>query len=164
MTPVRPIVALALGVVCAGLAWQHWGGGEERVVRERLLALAGKANSTVPVGIASVLQGADIGGYFTEDVVLELGEETTPIVGRATLVGMATRLQRRTSAFRLRFDDIGVRLRPDGTTADVTLTVSSILRDGAAGESTDAREFNLTMTRAAGTWRIARATAVDTLR
>ena len=137
-------------------------------MRQRLDALTVAVNTTVPDGLGTLAHAADIGGYFTEDVVVDLGEDSAPIVGRATLVGMARRLQRRTAAFRLRFDDIGVRLREEGSAADVTLTASSTLREagesGEAGESTDARELRLAMTKASGNWRISRITAVDTLR
>ncbi len=134
-------------------------------MRQRLDALTVSVNTTVTDGLGTLGRAADIGGYFTEDVVVDLGEDSAPIVGRATLVGMARRLQRRTTAFRLRFDDIGVRLREEGPSADVTLTAISTLRDvGEGGESTDARELRMALTKASGTWRISRITAVDTLR
>ncbi len=134
-------------------------------MRQRLDALTDAVNTTVSGGMETFVQAADIGGYFTEDVVVDLGKDAAPIVGRATLVGMASRLRRRTAAFRLRLDDVGVRLREEGAAAEVTLTASSMLRDaGAAAESTDAREYLLEMSKASGTWRISRITAVDTLR
>jgi hypothetical protein len=159
-------VALAslalLGIV---LLWRSWGSSDERAIGHRLDALTADINTTGGEGLGAVAHAADLGGFFTDDVVVDLGEGATPIVGRATLVGMASRLQRRTAAFRLRFDDVGIRLGPDRTTAEVALTASFVRRvDGADDESMDAREFALALTKQSGVWRIARVTAVDTLR
>jgi hypothetical protein len=165
LTPFARVTGAVLVALCVGVGWHRWSGSEERAVRQRLEGLATEVNTTVSGGVGTLVQAAGIGGYFTEDVVVDLGAGSAPIVGRATLVGMATRLQRRTAAFRLRFDDIGVRLSEEGTAAEVTLTASSTLRGAAeGGESTDARELLLTMTKASGAWRISRITAVDTLR
>jgi hypothetical protein len=58
-----------------------------------------------------------------------------------------------------------VRVAPGGTSADVSLTASFALREETAeGESMDAREFALSMTKASGVWKISRVAAVDTLR
>lgn len=163
-TPAR-IAAVAIAALCVVFAWRSWTSNDERAVRARLDALTADVNRTVSEGLGTVVHAADIGSYFTEDVVVDLGEGAAPIVGRTTLVGMASRLQRRTAAFRLRFDDVGVRLGAGATAADVMLTASFVRRDdGAGAESTDAREFALAMTKMSGVWRIARVAAVDTLR
>jgi SnoaL-like domain len=161
-TRIALVVVAALGLV---LAWRSWGPSDERAVRQRLDALTVDLNATAGEGLGAVAHAADLGSFFNDDVIVDLGEGATPIVGRATLVGMASRLQRRTAAFRLRFDDVGVRLGPDRTTADVTLTASFVARaDGADDDSMDAREFTLNLTKRSGVWRIGRVTAVDTLR
>jgi hypothetical protein len=156
------VAIVVLGLV---LAWRMRGSSEERAIRQRLDALTEDINTTAGEGLGAVAHAADLAGFFNDDVVVDLGEGASPIVGRATLVGMASRLQRRTAAFRLRFDDVGVRLGPDGTTADVALTASFVQRAaGTDDNSMDAREFALTLTKRSGVWRIARVTAVDTLR
>jgi hypothetical protein len=161
-TRIALVIIAALGIV---LAWRSWGSSDERAVRQRLDALTVDLNTVAGEGLGAVARAADLGGFFNDDVVVDLGEGATPIVGRATLVGMASRLQRRTAAFRLRFDDVGVRVGPDRTTADVTLTASFEPRgDGMDGDSMDAREFALNLTKRSGVWRIGRVTAVDTLR
>lgn len=165
MTGYTRIAAVAIAALCLVFAWRSWTSNDERAVRNRLDALTADVNTTVSEGLGTVVHAADIGSYFTEDVVVDLGEGAAPIVGRATLVGMASRLQRRTAAFRLRFDDVGVRFGPEKITADVALTASFVRRDeGADDESMDAREFTLAITKRSGVWRIARVTAVDTLR
>jgi len=137
---------------------------DERLINQRLFALRDDVNSGATETFSSVARAAQIGTFFTEDVVVDLGQGTAPIVGRETLMGMAARLEPRTTAFRLELDDVGARLAPDGRTADVSLTVSFVLRTvSTGGESVDAREFSLGMTKD-GVWRIARVTAVDTLK
>jgi hypothetical protein len=163
-TAIR-LAAIIIVVVGGVFAWRSFTSDDERAVRQRLDALTVDINRTVSGGLGTVVRAADIGSYFTDDVVVELGEGTAPIVGRPTLVGMASRLQRRTAAFRLRFDDVGVQIAPGEAAADVTLTASFVpLDDAPGGESMDAREFALTLTKASGVWRIARVAAVDTLR
>lgn len=158
---------LALGlVVVLGwvFGWRALHPNDERLIHQRLSALRDDVNTGGTEGLGSVARAAQIGSYFTQDVVVDQGQGTAPIVGRETLIGMAARLEPRTTAFRLKFDDVGVQLAPDGSTAEVALTVSFIRRTVATGEeSIDAREFAFGMTKD-GLWRIARVTAVDTLR
>jgi hypothetical protein len=158
------LAAAAVAFLCVFLAWRSWGSNDERAIRQRLAGLTDDVNRTVTGGLGTVVRSADIGSYFTEDVVVDLGQGAAPIVGRTTLIGMASRLQRRTAAFRLRLDDIGVHLKEDSAAADVTLTASFVGPDDATGrEATDAREFALAMTKSSGVWRITHVTAVDTL-
>lgn len=157
------IAAAAVAVLCLFLAWQHWQSGE-RAVRSRLHALASDLNGTRSDGTAALLRAAHFGDYFTDDVIVELGEGAQPIVGRATVIGMAARLERRTSSSRLRFEDIVVQLRPSATEAEVSLTASFMRADDSGDSGLDAREFALEMVKSAGTWRIARAAAVNPLR
>jgi hypothetical protein len=165
LSSTRRLVVAAIAILAAIFAWRSLTSNDERAVRARLDALTDDVNRTVSEGLATAVRAADIGSYFTDDVVVELGEGAAPIVGRPTLVGMAVRLQRRTAAFRLRFDDVGVRLGPDATAADVTLTASFVpLDERPGGESMDAREFTLALTKSGGVWRIARVATVDTLR
>jgi len=165
LTKTRALAAAGL-VAVAGVAFFLWSGssGDERLIRDQLEALRTEVNSTTTGGFGSVARAANIGSYFTEDVVVDLGESTAPIHGRLTLMGMAERLQPRTAAFRMELDDVGVEIH-SAATADVTLTVSFIRQNIPTGEeSRDAREFGLGLTKADGTWRIARVTAIDVLR
>lgn len=157
------IAAAAVTALCLFFLWQHWPSGE-RAVRSRLQALASDLNGAGSDGSAALLRAAHLGDYFTDGVVVELDEGAQPIVGRATVIGMAARLERRTSSSRLRFDDIVVQLRPSATEADVSLTASFMRADDSGGSGLDAREFALEMVKSAGTWRIARAAAVNPLR
>jgi len=80
-------------------------------------------------------------------------------------MGMVARLQPRTAAFRMDLDDVTIDVVPGSDAADVLLTASFVRRSISTGEeSLDAREYALVMNKTGGTWRIARITAIDTLR
>lgn len=161
----RPLTIAAAAVLVAGCAaaWYAWRASDAQQIRSRLNALAGEFNASTTDGIGTVARAARLGSFFTQDVVVDFGQGTAPITGRETLMGMAARLQPRTAAFTLALDDINVEV--GGDTADVTLTAEFKRRSFETGdESLDAREFSAGMRRADGEWRIARVTAVDTLR
>ncbi len=161
---IRAIVVLALAAV-AWFAWRGRESGDERAIRQRIESLRHEINTSTTDGLGTLAHAAQIGSYFTDDVTIELGEGATPIHGRDTVMGMAARLQPRTAAFRLELDDVGVEMVPGAEAADVLLTASFLRRSVSTGEeSRDAREFSLVCQKTAGTWRIARVTAIDTLR
>jgi hypothetical protein len=161
---VLAVVALALAGL-AFLAWRTRESDEERTIRGRIEALRTEINASTVDGAGTAARSAQIGGYFTEDAVVELGGGSVPIRGRETLMGMAARLQPRTAAFRLDLDDVGIEMVPGGAAADVILTASFVRRSISTGEeSRDAREFAMGLVKADGTWRISRITAIDTLR
>ncbi len=154
-----------VAIVAGAVVWTGWFRGDEHDIRERLGQLRDDVNAGVTEGLGTSARSAAIGSFFAEDVAVDLGRGTAPIIGRGTVIDMVTRLQPRTAAFRLELQDIGVRLGPGRETAEVTLTASFIRRSISTGEeSIDAREFALAMSNGGGTWRIARLTAVDTLK
>jgi hypothetical protein len=156
------IVALSGGAV---LAWRRRETSDERAIRGRLETLRNEVNSSAVEGLGTATRAVQIGGYFTTDAVVELGEGSVPIRGRDTIVGMVARLQPRTAAFRMELDDVSVDLVPGGGAADVLLTASFVRRSIETGEeSRDAREYALVLTKAGGDWEISRITAIDTLR
>lgn len=158
-------LAAGLAVLAAAVvAWRMWPGGEEQAVRGRLERLAREFNSSVSDGLGAVAHAAELGTFFTEDVVITLGQGSTPIVGRQTLIGMATRLQPRTATFEVAFEDVTIRRLADGE-ADVALT-ATFTRRGQTSEdqSLDAREFELSMRKVGGEWLIARAATVETIK
>ena len=167
MTRRHGVAAAILAVlVAAGVfAWRTREAPDEREIRSRLETLRNEVNTSTKDGIGVALHAAQIGGYFTEDAVVELGEGAAPIRGRETVVGMVARLQPRTAAFRMDLDDITIEMVPASNTADVLLTASFTRKNISTGEeSLDAREYALVMTKENSTWRIARITAIDTLR
>lgn len=161
---IRGILLLALAAL-AYLAWRGRATDDERAIRARIEALQTEINNVPTAGLGTVAHAAQVGSYFTDDTTIELGEGALPIHGRDTLVGMAARLQPRTAAFRLEIDDVSVEMVPGAEAADVLLTASFVRRSLSTGEeSRDAREFSLVCRKNAGTWQIARVTAIDTLR
>jgi hypothetical protein len=165
MTTRRVAVIAALVAVLGAVAWWLWPVDEAYVVRKRLNGFADEINKTTTDGIGMVARAAQLSMYLTEDVEVDLGQGAMPIRGRATLVGMAERLQPRTAAFRLRFEDVTVSVDPGGQTATVHLTAEFIRRSFTTGEeSLDAREFSLSMRRVGGDWQIATVTAIQVLK
>jgi hypothetical protein len=152
-------------VLVAGVWYLVQARDETRDVRRRLDDLCSSVNSSTTDGRGPEARAAQLGAFFTDDVEIELGRGAAPIRGRATVVSMAERLQPRTAAFRLKFEDVTVAMAPGGTSADVHLTAEFIRRDlVSGGESLDAREFTLGMHRAPDGWQIRRVTGVDTLK
>jgi SnoaL-like protein len=161
---VRAVVVLAL-VTLAALTWRSRETSDERTIRARLGALRNEVNAGTVEGLGNAARAVQIGRYFTQDAVVDLGEGGVPIRGRDTMVGMVARLQPRTAAFRMDLDDISVEMVPGSAAADVLLTASFVRRSISTGEeSRDAREYALVLTKATGEWQISRITAIDTLR
>ena len=162
---VLSAVILLVLLAAAILAWRSRATPDEREIEARLGALRNEVNASTKDGLGTALRAAQIGSYFTDDAVVELGEGAAPIKGRDTVMGMVARLQPRTAAFRMDLDDITIDMAPGSTAADVLLTASFVRRNISTGEeSLDAREYALVMTKADGTWRISRITGIDTLR
>jgi len=162
---VLSAVILLVLLAAAILAWRSRATPDEREIEARLGALRNEVNASTKDGLGTAMRAAQIGSYFTDDAVVELGEGAAPIKGRDTVMGMVARLQPRTAAFRMDLDDITIDMAPGSTAADVLLTASFVRRNISTGEeSLDAREYALVMTKADGTWRISRITAIDTLR
>lgn len=156
---------MSVVLVGAGVfAWRTRASPDERAIRARLDALRHEVNTSTKDGLGTVVHAAQIGTYFTEDAVVELGDGAAPIKGRETLMGMFARLQPRTAAFRLDLEDVTIEMTPGSDAADVLLTASFMRTNTSTREeSLDAREYALVMTKVDGTWRIARITAIDTL-
>ena len=101
-------------------AWLLWPPNNDRRIRRRLTALADEFNSSTSDGLGLAAKAVRIGDYFTNDVIVDLGEGSSTIVGRDTLMGMAARLQPRTAG-------------PAPRTAAFTLRVADITVDAAGG-------------------------------
>ena len=166
MTVPRLVLVVGVVVLVGVAAWYAaTSNGEGADIRRRLQALSADVNQGTTDGRAPQERAMHLASYFTDDVDVDLGRGAAPIKGRETLIGIAERLQPRTSAFSLRFVDMTVAMAPGGETADVHLTAEIIRRSITTGEqSLDAREFTIGMRRVGGEWMISRVTAVDTLK
>ena len=160
----RVSLILALVAVVGAVWWWRSTPSQEREVRAMFASFAREFNSGSTGGLDLLARAAHIGEYFTPDVVIELGQGSPPIQGRETLMGMASRLQPRTSAFVLELDDVNVEF-PDADHGEVTFTALFRRRSQESGEeSIDAREFAGEVVRTGGRWRVSRVVAIDTLR
>jgi ketosteroid isomerase-like protein len=142
-----------------------WSRDERAVIRQRLDAFAEAVNKGGGSGLAGAATHAiGLANFFTEDVVITLGDGSAPIRGRDMLRSMAIRLQPRTSEYTLDFEDVNVQMGSDGESAEVDLTAEFIRREPGARQSMDAREFKLQMRRDDGEWKIASVEAIQTLK
>jgi hypothetical protein len=158
-------IVVAAATLAAGAWYLLTPASGEAMVQARLRAFADAVNISTSDGLGPDAHSTQLGAFLAEDVEVDLGPSAAPIRGRETVLGMAARLQPRTAAFRLRFEDVSVDLAPSGDTADVRLTAEFRRRSLTTGdESLDAREFALGMRQVGGQWRIARVTAVETLK
>lgn len=165
--PKRALVlaaAVATVAIAAFVSWRVAAGSDAAIISGRLHALVDLVNEPVGEGLSATARAVEIGSYFDPDVTVDLGQGTSPIRGRDMLMGMLTRLQPRTVAYRLALNDVTARVHEDGASADVALTGTVNRRVASADEAREAREFALLMTKTDGAWRIARLTAVETLR
>jgi hypothetical protein len=161
------IAGLALAMLVSSCSWWQ---GDKALIIARLNALVEQMNAHGENGLGSLARAAQIGQFFTDDVIVELGRGSAPMTGRDTLMAMAARLEPRTSAFTVKLMDINVLVTPADQSADVNLTAEIIRKapaagvGAAAGPSMDAREFTVIMRKVDGEWKVARLTAVDTLK
>lgn len=162
--------ARASALLLCAAAWSApgcAGGGERAAARQRLQefvqvvnASPGQAN-----GVTAAAHAAHVAGFFTDDVQIALGDGATPIHGREMLMHMILRLQPRTAEYQVALADVKAKIVAPGEAVEAELTAEFIRRTpGVSRTSMDAREFLVTMRFEDGEWRIARVTAVATLR
>jgi SnoaL-like protein len=159
---LRAATGLALALVLSACSWWQ---GDKALITQRLNDLVEQINVHTDEGIAAIARAARIGQFFTDDVIVELGRGSTPVTGRDTLMSMIARLEPRTAAFKVKLIDVNIHLTPADQSADINLTAEILRQSAVTGDpSMDAREFTLIMRKVDGEWRIARLTAVDTLK
>ncbi len=159
------VPSVAVIVLVAGVWYFSQANDQTAGVRRRLQSLSDEVNRSTTDGRGPEARAAQLGAFFTDDVDIDLGAGAAPIRGRATVVSMAERLQPRTAAFKLVFEDVTVVLAPGENAADVHLTAEFIRRNLLTGEqSLDAKEFTLALRLVSNEWQIQRVTAVDTLK
>src|SRR5262245_34044595 len=118
MTARRLAGAAALLAALGIAAWFFLGRGDEAtIITARLNTLAAEINQSTVDGLGTVARAVQLSTYFTEDVEIDLGQGAAPIRGRGTVIGMAERLQPRTAAFKLSFQDVTAVVDPGATTA-----------------------------------------------
>jgi hypothetical protein len=157
-------MALAAAALCAFAVW-FWAFAirhHEREISRQLFAALREFNGASAERSEAADRAGRIAQYFMPDVTIDFGFGSAPIRGRETLVGIATRILPRTSAFVGELVDTHIRVL-DGVHADVTLTL--LFRSRAPGEhDLEARELSISLQNAERSWRIQHIKIVDALR
>lgn len=161
---VRRALPVALVAAAAAIAlWYLAWPGDAASIRRQLHGLADEINESPAPGLGGAARARKIGQYFTEDVVVDLGQGTAPIHGRDAVVLMVARLEPRTAEFNVSFEDVNVDL--SGRDANVRLTAEIASEAPGAREPwMDAREFSVSLTKTDEGWLIGHVRAVDTIR
>lgn len=163
MQSVR-IGLVVAAVVAALLAARAYWPTEERRVRSRLDDLARSVGERDGQGLEQMARAARLAGYFTEDVVVDLGEPYPEFRGRDTIMALAAKARGHDDDFAVRFEDVAVRLDEDGRGAGVRLVVVLTGRSSRwVADAADARELQVRMQRDDGAWRIAQVTNVEAI-
>jgi ketosteroid isomerase-like protein len=126
---------------------------------ERLAEAASVQGTESP--IEQIAQAAQVARFFTNDVVLRLGQDSSSVIaGRDALVALAAQARRR-GAMQVMFDDVQVSVGgPDSASVYTTVTATGA---NLQSEVVEAREISVTLQKVDGDWLIARVEGVRTL-
>jgi len=126
---------------------------------ERLAEAASVQGTESP--IAQIAQAAQVARFFTDDIVLRLGQDSSSVIaGRDALVALAAQARRR-GAMQVMFDDVQVSVGgPDSASVYTTVTATGA---SLQSEVVEAREISVTLQKVDGEWLIARVEGVRTL-
>ena len=163
---MRTVMRLALVLALAGLGYVlyswYWPSDEGRI-RDALDDLAATVSEPGGDGLGQMARAARLGGFFAQDVVVDLGRPYTRIEGRDTIMALAAKVQVPGEGMDVRFVDVTVEVAPGGADAVVHLTATVASRGRPLENSLDAKELEMTWRKVDDTWLIARVTGVDTL-
>jgi len=149
------VVAVALVVVAA--AWYLLASRqtEDARIRKRLNELTELiSDSAGASGQDLLIQPVRLGKFFTENVVITIGERLPEIRGRDHLVAMAQAAFSRETTINVSFEDIDVTVNSDKRHA---LVIVNVLVTGASSDearSVSTRQLELDMTKVDGEWLI----------
>jgi len=126
---------------------------------ERLAEAASVQGTESP--IEQIAQAAQVVRFFTNDVVLRLGQDSSSVIaGRDALVALAAQARRR-GPLQVMFDDVQVSVGgPDSASVYATVTATGA---NLQSEVVEAREISVTLQKVDGDWLIARVEGVRTL-
>jgi hypothetical protein len=149
-----------------------WWNTPERQIRRVLDEIAERLSHDAPVDrLAAAAAAAGLQVYLAPDVVIDPGRPFERVTGRDVAGMAAARLIGSTPSLRVEFVDVHIDLRaPSGgeaadgqNRADVSCSVTTVIEDGAAHTSRDARELRLVMRVMDGRWMIEQVKAVSAL-
>ena len=153
----RRAAIVAVVLVVAAAAWFLLASRqtEDARIRQRLNELTELVSAAGPVtGQDILIQLGKLRKFFTEDVVVVIGERLPEIRGRDHLVSMAQAALSRETDISVSFEDLDITVNPDErhALAVVTLLVTGASSDEA--KSVTARELELDMAKVDGDWLI----------
>jgi len=136
----------------------------EKIIRQRLTQLAGKASFSAGEGNLGKLAAAeDIAGYFATNVEVDInvpGRVQHTLMGRAEIQQAALGARERLNGLTVQFPDINITVGPGKQSAVADLTVEVRV----AGESdTVVQEMKFTFQKTEDGWLITRVETVRTL-
>lgn len=156
------ILAIAVGVVAAYLAYSWWFS-DERAIRNQLSTIAAAVSVQPNEGsLGLVARAATLRKALAPDVRIVAG--TQAVETRDAVIGLATRWIAPAGGLTVEFDDVQVKVADGRTSADVYCTVKLTTRDPRTGErSIDAREVSVGFAKQDGVWVVSAARTENTL-
>jgi ketosteroid isomerase-like protein len=155
----RGAIVLVVAVAAGIWAYRTYFPSNEQQIRRQLDELVVLVNEPAE-GLDAIARAAQIGRAFTDDVVVEL-RPGAQIRGKDALMGMAARVQPRTTGANLRIRDLSVAVDGAAAQSDLTATWSN---PHDPGQPLDAAELKLQWVERDGAWLIARVERVDVLK
>ena len=163
---MRTVTRLAFVLALAGLGYVlyswDWPSDEGRI-RDALDDLAATVSEPGGDGLGQMARAARLGGFFAQDVVVDLGGPYSRLEGRDTIMALAAKTQVPGEGLDVRFVDVSVDVAPGGADAVVHLTATVASRGRPFENGLDAKELEMAWRKVDDTWVIARVTGVDTL-
>ncbi|HEX7019876.1 MAG TPA: nuclear transport factor 2 family protein [Gemmatimonadaceae bacterium] len=155
----RGLILLVIAGAAGIWAWRTFFPSDEQQIRRRLDEIIALVNEPAE-GLDAVARAAQIGRAFTDDVVVEL-RRGAEIRGKDALMGMAARVQPRTTGANFRVRDVTVTVEGEAAQTDLTATWSD---PQDPDQPLDAAELRLQWVERDGDWLIARVERVDVLK
>lgn len=164
----RRFVLLCVVAASSGCAW--WNNPERQILRV-LEGIAEQVSHDAPVDrLAAAAAAAGLQEYLAPDVVIDPGRSFERLAGRDVVIMAAVRLIGSTPALRVEFVDVHTDFHTSAGTAaagqdraEVSCSVTTVVEDGAAHASRDARELKLIMRLLDGRWMIERVEVLSAL-
>lgn len=162
-------IVLRLGLLAAVLAagvwlWTVLFPGPEKVIRKVLAAIARDATSSPNQNpLVSVANAQKLGGYFSQDVEVELnlpGRLQQTFNGRNEIVQTAAGVSSSTKGLKVQFLDVNVKVGTDKQSATAELTLKAQL---TGDKDYIVQEMKVALQKTDGHWLIKRVETVRPL-
>lgn len=156
------VLVVLLGAALAALALRGYLTSDRRQIERQFENLAEAASvEGTESPLEQIAQAAQVARFFTDDVVLRLGQDSSSVIaGRDALVALAAQARRR-GPLQVTFDDVQVSVSgPESAAVYTTVTATGV---NVQRDVVEAREVSVTLRKVAGEWLIARVDGIRTL-